>query len=95
MKEPDEQVLYQKVEKGDTLACRLFYCLFRAWLQRETTAYQHKEQRHEVNRQNGGGDHSPHYASTHRMLTTGTGTAADCHRQYAEDKRQRGHQYRA
>ena len=26
-KEPDAQVLYQKVEKGDTLACRLFYLL--------------------------------------------------------------------
>ncbi|PAY73403.1 hypothetical protein CEH00_12560 [Shigella boydii] len=50
--EPAEQVLNRKVEKGDTLACRLFYCLFRARLQREAAAHQHKEQRHEVNRQN-------------------------------------------
>ncbi|AQW74020.1 hypothetical protein BON67_01130 [Escherichia coli] len=50
--EPAEQVLNRKVEKGDTLACRLFYCLFRARLQREAAAHQHKEQRHEVNSQN-------------------------------------------
>ena len=43
MKEPDEQVLYQEVEKGDTLACRLFYCLFRPGFQREAATYQHKE----------------------------------------------------
>ena len=44
--EPAEQVLNRKVEKGDTLACRLLLLIPGA-ASAGSAAHQHKEQRHE------------------------------------------------
>ena len=60
--------------------------------QREAATHQHKEQRHEEDRQHGGGDHPAHHSGADRMLAAGTGAGAGRHRQHAEDERQRGHQ---